>query len=98
MVMIRLRLFSEADDRVSGPPWAKALMLAAVAVGCLAFAAFVVSLASGVVPLAAGALFVGAFAVSAGASWHLGLRGRAKNGLVLAVLGASAVVALSMIS
>jgi hypothetical protein len=79
-----LRLFDESKDVGDGPTWAKWLFIAAAVVS---FASTTIGLfitAFGGNPLPFLAFMIASQAVVAGASFHLGMPGRALNGIVLA--------------
>lgn len=85
--VLQVQVFPEDAERASGPVWARYLLLIAATIGYVALAVTAVAILSGnqTFGFRAWALFVGAFALMSGAAWHLKLRARAKNGLILAM-------------
>lgn len=84
----RVEVFDESRETCAGPRWAWLLALgsAAAAYACLAGAIF--SLASeGAAVLHWALMYLSAFAISSGAAWHLGMRARSANQLIICVLG-----------
>lgn len=82
----RLKFFSEDTDIGAGPLWAKGLMSLSATVGMVSLAGVILSSLAGLRFDIYGAIFVSSFAIMAGASWHLQMPGRAKNGLVLVIV------------
>lgn len=87
--ILQLRVFSEEKDVARGPRWSAALFLAAALIGYFSFAVAVVAILgeNHTLCVQASAVLVGAFSILSGAAWHLGMTGRAKNGLILAIAG-----------
>jgi hypothetical protein len=82
--LTRLRFFDETRDVGDGPNWAKWLFIVAGAISYSSITLGLIGVAFGKDPRPLLALMVVSQAVVAGASFHLGMPGRAWNGLVLA--------------
>lgn len=82
--LIRLRFFDESRDIGEGPNWAKWLFIVAAAISYSSITLCLIGVAVGKDPRPLLALAVMSQAVVAGASFHLGMPGRAWNGLVVA--------------
>ena len=91
-----MKPFDESDDKVEGPTWLKnAFKLTAAATGALMLTAFYCAVAAPNQVVLVWSLAVACFAVMTGMAWHLGMHGRAKNGLLLATLLVAALFVLS---
>lgn len=92
--IILLQLFNEDIDEFRGPSWAIKAFVAVSILNYVAIGSFVLALIknSDTWVWQALALMAGSFALLCGLAWNYGLRGRAKNGLLLAI--ALTVVAL----
>ena len=80
-----LRLFNESGDAGDGNPSATIMMLASALIGHVCVAVALIGLllgSSNTFFTAMSALFV-CYTITCGIAWHAGLKGRAKNGLVL---------------
>ncbi|RNM03016.1 hypothetical protein [Ralstonia pseudosolanacearum] len=84
--LVRLRLFDESRDVGDGPNWAKWLFILAAAISFGSTTLGLVSAVAGKDPTPFLALMVMSQSMVAGASFHLGMPGRAWNGIVLAVV------------
>lgn len=86
--LLLFRWFSEKEDVAKGPRWVIALFLISSFIAQCSMAVGTVALfmARHQVALNAYLLMIVFFAVMSGFSWHLGLRGRAKNGLLVTAL------------
>lgn len=86
--LLQLKVFSEDADQGEGPVWAKVLMGVSSFIGGVGGLISIISMMDGHNPGVGGGIFVVGFAVSSGAAWHLNMRGRALNGLILSIAGA----------
>lgn len=84
--LLQLKFFDERNDTIGGPRWAYALFSVAALAMLLGMGLGMYSLVTGTDPMRAIGIAIGAFAVFSGASYHLGMRGRAKNGILFCVL------------
>lgn len=84
--LVLFRWFDESQDAAIGPAWAFVLFTVAAVTSVLAMGMAIYCSSTGRNPIPAVGLAVSAFAVLSGAAYHMGMRGRAKNGLALAVL------------
>lgn len=88
----RIEVFDESSEQMSGPRWALALALASATVAYACFGGALWSLAMGRLGVTSWALgYVAAFAVLSGGLWHLDMRARAANQLIICSLGLGAI-------
>lgn len=94
--LLTFSYFPDHDDTCHGPRWALALFLIAAFTGMAALLTclWAMILSDFAMLHQAWAIQVGAFAVMSGASWHLGMRARAKNGVLLTLFWASLLLLL----
>lgn len=87
----RIEVFDESAEKMDGPQWASSLALGTAAIAYLSLAAVIYSLVVGRSAVSWALVYIAAFAVMSGATWHLGLRARAANQIIICLLGLAAI-------
>ncbi len=87
----RIEVFDESAEKMDGPQWAWLLALGAATLAYLSLAAAIHSLVVGRSAVPWGLAYIAAFSIMSGAAWHLGLRARAANQIIICLLGLAAV-------